>query len=283
MRISTEIASIARHVGEHKAVELVAKAGFDCWDFSMFDMCRVNGEMIPQISDHPLSGTQYLRFARELKQIGLDNGITCNQSHAPFPVISKEIRSYCYRAIECTAEAGGQICVIHPWNNWSPEENAQMYHSMLPFARACGIKIATENMWNWDPKTDQALPAACSDEQSFLANLQAVDDESFVACLDIGHAEMRGLHTTAEKMILALGDKLQALHLHDNDRHYDSHQLPFTMDIDFEAVVRSLKKIGYTGDLTLEADRFLQTYTADTVAQGVEEMAKCANRIRDMF
>lgn len=283
MRISTEIASISRHVGEHKAVELVAKAGFDCWDFSMFDMCRVNGEMIPQLSDHPLSGTQYLRFARELKQIGLDNGITCNQSHAPFPVLSREIRDYCFRAIECTAEAGGQICVIHPWNNWSPEENAQMYHSMLPFAKACGVKIATENMWNWDPKTDQALPAACSDEQSFLANLQAVDDESFVACLDIGHAEMRGLHTTAEKMILALGDKLQALHLHDNDRHYDSHQLPFTMDIDYEAVVRSLKKIGYTGDLTLEADRFLQTYTADTVAQGVAEMAKCANRIRDMF
>lgn len=283
MRISTEIASVARHVGEHKAVELVAKAGFDCWDFSMFSMCRVNGEMIPQNSDHPLSGTQYLRFARELKQIGLDNGITCNQSHAPFPVISKEIRSYCYRAIECTAEAGGKICVIHPWNNWSPEENAQMYHSMLPFAKACGVKIATENMWNWDQKTDQALPAACSDEQSFLANLQAVNDESFVACLDIGHAEMRGLHTTAEKMILALGDKLQALHLHDNDRHYDSHQLPFTMDIDFETVVRALKKIGYKGDLTLEADRFLQFCTADTVAQGVAEMAKCANRIRDMF
>ena len=39
MRISTEIASIARQVGEHKAVELCGKAGFDGWDLSMFSMC----------------------------------------------------------------------------------------------------------------------------------------------------------------------------------------------------------------------------------------------------
>ena len=36
MKISTEISSIAKHVGEEKAVELVAKAGFDAYDFSMF-------------------------------------------------------------------------------------------------------------------------------------------------------------------------------------------------------------------------------------------------------
>ena len=40
MKTSTEIYSIALHTGEEKAVELVAKAGFDAWDFSMFNMCR---------------------------------------------------------------------------------------------------------------------------------------------------------------------------------------------------------------------------------------------------
>ena len=38
--ISTEIASAARIIGEEKAVELYAKAGFDAWDFSMFEMGR---------------------------------------------------------------------------------------------------------------------------------------------------------------------------------------------------------------------------------------------------
>ena len=40
MKISTEIGSASKIVGEKKAVELVAKAGFDAWDFSMFNMCR---------------------------------------------------------------------------------------------------------------------------------------------------------------------------------------------------------------------------------------------------
>ena len=38
MKISTEIKSAARHVGEEKAVELIAKAGFDAWDLTMSPM-----------------------------------------------------------------------------------------------------------------------------------------------------------------------------------------------------------------------------------------------------
>ena len=151
MKISTEIGSTSNLVGMEKAVELCAKAGFDAWDFSMFDMCRFNWKtMQPVESDHPLAGNDYLAYARELKKIGLENGIVCNQSHAPFPVHVPAIRSYLKRAIECTAEAGGEICVIHPDNNATAEQNAEMYAELLPFARSCGVKIATENMWNWD-------------------------------------------------------------------------------------------------------------------------------------
>ena len=61
MKISTEIASIAEILGERKAIEMCAKAGFDGWDFSMFEMARYDwrtGSLIP--SDHPLSGKDYL-------------------------------------------------------------------------------------------------------------------------------------------------------------------------------------------------------------------------------
>ena len=40
MKTSTEIDSIAKKVGEERAVEYIAKAGFDAWDFSMFNMAR---------------------------------------------------------------------------------------------------------------------------------------------------------------------------------------------------------------------------------------------------
>lgn len=164
-------------------------------------------------------------------------------------------------AIECTAEAGGEICVVHPMNDAALEENAEMYAMPLPFAREHGVKIATENMYNWDSKAAHSCFAACSTSESFLAHLNAVNDLYFVACLDIGHAEMEGSGDGAGNMIRALGPHLQALHLHDNDRINDFHQIPGFMSIDFGEVVRALKDIGYSGWFTLEADRYLNAFT----------------------
>ena len=130
MKISTEIESISKIFGEEKAVELVAKAGFDAWDFSMFGMARWNGGIRgikPEHLNHPLRVGDYIAFSKKLRQIGEDNGIYCNQSHAPFPIYVQEVRDYMKRAIECTAIAGGKICVIHPDNYKSPEENAEIY------------------------------------------------------------------------------------------------------------------------------------------------------------
>ena len=64
---------------------------------------------------------------------------------------------------------------------------------------------------------DEAAPAACSDPVSFNAHIDAVNDEFFVACLDIGHGEMRTLGTSSVEMIHTLGDSLAALHIHDNN------------------------------------------------------------------
>lgn len=80
----------------------------------MFNMCQYDrGTQKVLKSKHPLSGENYLSFAQKLKQTGLDNGIICNQLHAPFPSSCRKIHPYLKRAIECTAEAGGQICIIH--------------------------------------------------------------------------------------------------------------------------------------------------------------------------
>ena len=284
MKISSEISSIARHVGEEKAVEYMAKAGFDAWDFSMFDMCRFdhkNHRVL--VTGHPLTGDNYLAFARKLRKIGEDNGISCNQSHAPFPTFLSEVRSYYKRAIECTAEAGGKICVIHPDNNKSPEENAEIYWQFLPFAKEHGVKIATENMWNWDNVKDQSSFAACATSDSFNAHLDAVNDPFFVACLDIGHAEMRGLGTSAEQMIRTLGRHVQALHIHDTDRHHDNHQLPLTMQIDYDPILRALHDVGYQGYFTLEADSYLPGLPDDQLMQGVRSMQRAARELADRF
>ena len=284
MKISTEIASAARIVGKQKAVELCAKAGFDAWDFSMFDMSRVNWQTgLPLTPGNWPTASHYLKIARELRKIGEDNGIVCNQSHAPFPVDDPTIRAHLQYAIECTAEAGAAICVIHPDDNKTAEQNAEMYWELLPFAKACGVKIATENMWNWNSEKNESAFAACATGEDFKKHIDTIADDSFVACLDIGHAEMRGSGNGAVHMIKTLGHSLQALHIHDNDRWHDNHQIPFSMDIDFVSVVKALKEVDYNGYFTLEADAFLRDYQEDTVPEGLMKLKDSARKLADLF
>ena len=158
-----------------------------------------------------------------------------------------------------------------------------MYLELLPFARAHNVKIATENMWNWNDELDQARDAACSHHLNFLSHIKAVNDPHFVACLDIGHAEMKGLSTTAEECILTLGPHLEALHIHDNDRHHDSHQIPFSMEIDFEKVLCALKAVGYRGYLTLEAYGYLRAFDRESAFAGIKNLAAAARRLADMY
>lgn len=283
MKVSTEINSSASIIGEEKAVELIAKAGFDAWDFSMFSMWKYDWDKKCLLeNNHKLAGRDYLKFSRELKKIGLESGIVCNQSHAPFPSDAVGI-DFLKRAIECTAEAGGEICIIHPMNNCTTSENAEMYFKLLPFAKEHNIKIATENMWNWDSKNNISEFAACASSESFVEHINAVNDSFFVACLDIGHAEMKGSGSGAVNMINALGRHLKALHIHDNDKWHDSHQIPFSMDIDFEAVVKSLSDIGYEGYFTLEADKYLKDFNSENIFDGIKNLYASVRKLADMF
>lgn len=281
--ISTEIGASARRVGELKAIELVAKAGFDAYDFSMVsNIVRYDwSEKKRYFADHPLAGKNYIKFVKEMKKVAKDNGIFCNQSHAPFPTYDKFVFDQLKRAIECTAEAGGKICVIHPDNFKGAKENAETYLELLPFAKAHGVKIATENMWNWDYEKDIAIPAACSHHDDFLAHIKEVNDEYFVACLDIGHAEMAGLDTSAVQMIKTLGHNLQALHIHDNNKKNDSHWIPFSMEIDFDGVIKALKDIDYKGEFTLECDYYMNN--CPDVEQGLKEIYGAVRKIADKF
>ncbi len=280
MKISTETKSLADIVGMEKALELLAKAGFDAFDFSLFDLGKWNWESSSQIIEENFpSFDEIIKKVKELRAVADKLGLVCNQAHAPFPTLPMLERVKL--AIACAGVMGAEIIVIHPDNNLSAEDNAKMYFELLPLAKKYGMEIATENMWNW--KDDRASFAACSTPEDFLAHINAVNDANFVACLDVGHAEMMGEEVSAVKMIKALNNKLQALHLHDNDKIHDSHQIPFSMDINFEEIATALKEIGYNGYLTLEADRYLKAYNAENVFDGVQNLAKSARKIGELM
>ena len=284
LKISTETRSAARLVGLEKAIELIAKAGFDAYDISMLSMVNYDwGKNICYPCDHPFARDNAAEYIKSIRKIGEEYGIVCNQTHAPYPTYCPEIRATYEKCIELTAVAGGKICVIHPDNYKSAEENAEMFFELLPVAHACGVKIASENMWSWSDETQTASFAACSNPKSFLDHMRAVNDDSFVACLDIGHAELKGLNTSAVEMIDSLGSYLQCLHIHDNDKHGDRHAIPFSDSINFDSVAKALKRNGYNGYLTLEAVNHLAKFDSETAFDGLTELANSAKKLAQMI
>ena len=94
---------------------------------------------------------------------------------------------------------------------------------------------------------------------------------------------MRGSGEGAANMIKALGHRVQALHIHDNDLLHDNHQIPFSMHIDFDPIVKALKEIGYHGYFTLEAGTFLNDYNEDNILDGLVKLRESAGKLAVLF
>lgn len=287
MYISTEINSFQKYGDNRAVLKLLKEAGFTAYDFSMFYGSNAETEI--------LNHDDYLERAKAFRAFADELGLPCNQAHAPFPsatsdeyprfgMTTEEYNRFAYekitRAIEVAGVLGANCIVVHPWNYYTPEENAELYRSFETTARKAGVKIAVENMWNWDKGAPTASAAACSHPTDFQAHLELLPKDLYIACVDVGHAEMAGLDTDAATMLETLGERVQALHIHDNDCVHDDHKLPYTMKINFAKIIDSLKKIGYQGDVTLEADSYIKSFPLELYPQGAKFMAATAEYIR---
>ncbi len=70
--------------------------------------------------------------------------------------------------------------------------------------------------------------------------------------LDVGHAFIVGGMHEISKYIRRFRKKLVHIHIHDNHGEEDEHLALGMGNIDYEDVVRELKRIGYNGTITLE-------------------------------
>ena len=279
MYISTEIHSFRKLGSIEKILVTLKESGFTAYDFSMFE---------GGLSDEIMLADDYLDRAKKLRAFADNLGLPCNQAHAPFATAKKGNDEYnkamypkIVRAIEVSGILGAKVCVVHPCNDYTAEENAVLYKSFEEVARKSGVKIGVENMWNWDKEEDHASKASCSHHDDFKAHMELLPKDVFTACLDIGHAEMKGLDTTAVQMIETLDGYLTAIHLHDNNRWKDNHALPFTYNIDFEPIIQALKKINYQGDITLESNSFATNAPIELIPACAKYMASVANYFRD--
>ena len=255
MILSTQTDVSAQKLGIEASVRMIAEAGFDAVDLSMFENESTNW----------IYEDGYAEKARALADFAHGLGVFFNQAHAPFPsfrvndeAYNARIRPMLLRAIETAGIVGAKKIVVHPvaFPLNKKENNMRMYNELLPAAKSAGVKIALENMWGYDSRSGVIVPNVCSVAEELADYADSLDPEWFTVCLDIGHIGL--VHEYEAPFIRTLGGKrLTCVHIHDNDYIHDSHTCPFTGQLPWHEIAAAFAQIGYRGDITLEADNFL--------------------------
>ncbi len=262
MILSTQTDYLAKKFGMEKAIDIIANAGFDAIDLTMFDMKN---------DDSVFCQDNYKELAVKLKEKAKGRGLFFNQAHAPFPC-SKNDEAYnemifgrICRSIEIAGIVGAKCIIVHPMHHLPyiantdtlKEMNMEFYTKLAPYAKKAGVKIALENMWQRDADK-KIVVSTCSRTRDFVDWLDTLNDSCFTACLDLGHCGLYGFD--AAEMIRGLGKKLGALHVHDNDYQGDHHEAPYLGKMHWDTICQALADIDYQGDLTLEADNFFNHF-----------------------
>jgi len=286
MKISTTTGRLAKVYGEAEAVRRIAKAGFDCYDFSNFK--------IDNWQENPVFGSEWEAFADSLIAAADESGITCNQAHAPFPArkldgkpTDDEYNEIIFEKIERSVRFAGRLgaksIVVHSikaFPHFGKEKywkdmNMEFFRALAPAAKEAGTKIALENLFVADPNRKIYTESTCGDPRELVDYLDTLGDDCFTACLDLGHSQLCG-YDTAEFIRILGADRLGALHVHDNDYKSDLHMPPFCGAQNWDAVGNALAGIGYRGEITLESDGLLKKLPEELFDVGLAYMAGTA-------
>ncbi|MBC7287122.1 MAG: sugar phosphate isomerase/epimerase [Armatimonadetes bacterium] len=117
-------------------------------------------------------------------------------------------------------------------------------YQLLPAAEKAGVVLLIENFVD--------LPA-----NALVETVRKLGDKHLGIVIDVGHAHHSHMPVTAEGEIYAGAPFLRSLHIHDNHGPGtgDEHLPPGWGTIDWEAVLRALREVGYAGPFMMEVIR----------------------------
>ena len=244
-----------------RSFELLARAGAEAVDFPLYEYvhkmtCYLAGE-----------GTLEERCA-VIRRAAEKEGLVIGQTHAPFCYLEESnmeeiIRAYA-DSIRVTKILGAEGVVMHPvkfggcYGDRRRQEcfdlNVEIFRAVAPVLRETGVKGLLENMFAKAVEPDgykRLYPTIYSTGEELRRAVDLLGD-SFGVCLDTGHANITGEDIPA--MVETLGEKLLALHLHDNTGARDDHTPPYCGNPPFHEVFAALKKVGYRGNINFEVN-----------------------------
>ncbi len=151
---------------------------------------------------------------------------------------------------------GAKFAVVHPLclpyqeENYEIEKqiNMEYFTKLNEVASSCGVKLALENIFDWkEGKIRLIYPSHAAGLKDYIDSLAS---DNIVACIDTGHCHIA--KESVADMVKLLGNKVQALHLHDNDGNTDQHIFPGMGTIAWKDFADALHAVGYRGAFSLE-------------------------------
>ena len=251
MKLATTTLDFSQYVNtQEDAILHIKNAGFKNIDYS-FEM-----DFVKNIGVATANADEYLK---KLKFFAEENGVELVQSHAPMgrPLVQDMYYDSFIDAnkkcIKACAALGIKNIVIHSGydTGLSKEEtmikNKEFYYKLLPTAEEYEVNILTENFNKmWDSQTFWIDNA-----KDMRELIDFVDHPLFHCCWDTGHANMQDM--SQDKELKILGKDVYALHIQDNFGDEDHHIAPYFGSLNLDAVMTSLKEIGYKGYFTFES------------------------------
>ena len=272
MATSTLSPYLEAGIDRKTTLKALRDCGFTCVDFEITD----------DLLDENLAA-----HACDIKDMLQSLGLTAPQGHAPMynplnPPAHIDCIELQTRTLRFCKLAGIPHVVIHPGavsGNTREEffeKNIAFYQALIPAVEETGVGILIENIGNY------ADPYYLWTGADLREMIDRVNHPLYSACWDVGHAN----HFWPEDgkqydSILALGDKLTALHVHENcgyftepRAHYriDMHTAPFFSvhsTLSFDEILQALKDINYKGTFNYETDFPAKKRNAPFTYQGV--------------
>ena len=284
MKISTDNGPIRNAVGDIRALEMIAAAGFDGVDYTFYDIRKDY-----DILNLPLEERKAL--ARDIRQCAEALGLTFPQTHAALAYQyneTKDSKNYqdILRSMEYAAWIGARKIVIHtvrfPREDDSIDaiaENVKFMRGFLPLAEELDLTIGVENLFYHDLKRRcyfgrQDHPKAMNDFVDML------DSPRFEVCCDVGHCALTGVEP--ERFISGMNaERLTMLHIQDTDYLSDSHTIPYLGKHNWDAITTALAKIGYKGYMNLEVLHFYSHFPSHLMPAALKMAAETARSLAD--
>lgn len=295
---------LCRKYGDERGIAMIADAGFQSIDYSMF--FSVDSGILASPDD------EIRAHFSKVREIVEKNGLYVYQTHTPFPVIvdnperNEVIFEAERKALLASGILGARHAVVHPTHyfkkpdgsfgqrfyNFDKEQNKaanmEFYSRLIPYLDEYGTRIAIENMWITDPVKKVICPTVCSDPYEIAdyvdtLNGMCKNGKRFVACLDVGHTNLSCRDMSIREIVNVLGDRLEALHIHDTDGVHDNHTAPGFGNIDWEGFCLGLKDIGYQGDFVYEADNFFTSFDESLMYDATVLLYRIAKNLCDKY